>query len=111
SFISSSQASQVGRCPLYFALVVQAAHGQIDGRSSHPACLIGSHEDCHVSRLRERRKPSRVGPACERLLPLFPCRSQCLGANLEGFLERLCLRYPVWSQTDHANGVRSKLGG
>jgi hypothetical protein len=45
-------------------LVVQAPHAQVDDRSSHPARLIGSHEDRHVRHLRERRKPSRVGPAC-----------------------------------------------
>jgi secreted PhoX family phosphatase len=36
-------------------LVIQAAHGQIDGRSRHPARLFGSHEDRHVCHLRERR--------------------------------------------------------
>jgi hypothetical protein len=36
-------------------LVVQAPHAQVDDRSSHPARLIGSHEDRHVSHLRERR--------------------------------------------------------
>ncbi len=46
------------------SLVVQASHGQVDDCSSHPARLIGSHKDRHVSQLRERRKPSRVGPAC-----------------------------------------------
>jgi Transposase DDE domain len=45
-------------------LVVQAPHAQVDDRSGHPARLIGSHEDRHVRHLRERRKPSRVGPAC-----------------------------------------------
>ena len=34
-----------------------------------------------------------------------------LGASLEGFLERACLRYGLRSQTDHANPVRCELGG
>src|ERR671915_459753 len=29
-------------------LVVQSAHGQVDGCSRHPARLVGSHEDRHV---------------------------------------------------------------
>ena len=37
-------------------LVVQTPHGQIDGRSRHPACLIGSHEDRHVGHLLERHE-------------------------------------------------------
>src|SRR5262245_65315850 len=51
-------------------LVVQAAHGQIDGSSRHPARLIGSHENRHVSHLGERHKPSWMGSVCEDLLPL-----------------------------------------
>ena len=45
-------------------LVVQAPHGQVDDRSSHPACLVGSHEDRRVCHLGKRHEPSRVGPAC-----------------------------------------------
>ena len=75
-------------------LVIQAAHGQIDSSSRHPARLAGSHEDRHVRRLRERHKPSRVGPACEQLLELFPGHSICFGARLEGFLERVSLGMP-----------------
>src|SRR5882672_5927356 len=93
------------------ALVIQAAHGQIDGSSRHPACLIGSHEDRHVSHLLECHKPSGVGLACEQLLELFPGHSRYLGASLEGFLERACLRYGLWSQTDHANALGRELGG
>src|SRR5574341_1494819 len=92
-------------------LVIQAAHGQIDGSSRHPACLIGSHEDRHVSHLLECHKPSRVGLACEKLLELFPGRSGYLGASLEGFLERVCLRDGLWSQTDHANALGCELSG
>src|SRR5215475_4619521 len=93
------------------ALVVQAAHGQVDGRSCHRACRIGSHEDRHVSHLRERHEPSRVGLACEQLLELFPGHSRYLGASLEGFLECARLRYGLWSQTDHANALGCELGG
>src|SRR5713101_2926299 len=92
-------------------LVVQASHGQVDRSSRHPARLIGSHEDRHVSHLLERHKPSRVGPACEHFLPLFPGHSRCLGARLEGFLDRGCLRHGLWSQTDHANALRGEFGG
>ena len=72
---------------------------------------VGSHEDRHVRHLVERHEPSRVGPAGERLLPLFPGHSRCLGARLEGFLDRGCLRHGLWSQADHANAVRCELGG
>src|SRR6266852_632410 len=90
-------------------LVIQAPHAQVDDRSSHPARLIGSHEDRHVSHLRERRKPSRVGPACEQLVELFPGHSRCLGVSPEAFLDPACLRHPLWSQTDHANALRCEL--
>jgi hypothetical protein len=92
-------------------LVIEAAHGQVDGCSRHPARLVGRHEDRHVSHLLERHEPSRVGPACEELLPLFPGHARCLGARLEGVLDRACLRHALWSQTDHANALRCELGG
>src|SRR5262249_36189471 len=92
-------------------LVVQAAHGQIDGGSRHAARLVGSHEDRHARHLRERHEPSRVVPACERLLELFPGHARYLCAGLEGFLERVCLRYGLWSETDHANAMGCELGG
>src|SRR5215472_1323927 len=94
-----------------FTLVIEAAHAQVDGRSRHPARLIGRHEDRHVCHLRERHKPSRVGPACEVLLPLFPGHARCLGARLEGFLDRACLQHGLWPQADHANALRCELGG
>ena len=56
-------------------------------------------------------KPSRVGLACEQILELFPGQSRHLGANLDGFLERACLRYRLWSQADHANALGCELGG
>ena len=46
-----------------------------------------------------------------RLLELFPGHSRYLGASLEGFLERVGLRYCLWSQTYHANALRCELGG
>jgi short chain dehydrogenase len=92
-------------------LVIQAPHGQVDGSSRHPARPIGSHEGCHARHLGERHQPSRVGPACEQLLPLFPCHSRCLGARLEGILDRACLRHALWPQTDHASAMRCELGG
>src|SRR6266511_623226 len=92
-------------------LVVEAPHAQVDDSSSHPARLIGSHEDRHVGHLRERRKPSRVGPACAQLVELFPGHSRCLGVKLEAFLDPACLRHALWSQTDHANALRCELGG
>src|SRR5262249_37794840 len=52
-------------------LIVQAAHGQVDGGSRHPARLIRRHKGGHVRQLLERHEPSRVGLAGERLLPLF----------------------------------------
>ncbi len=93
------------------ALVVQPAHGQIDGSSRHRACLIGSHEDRHVWHLLERHQPSWVGPACEHLLPLLPGHSRCLGARLEAVLDRARFRHGIWSQTDDANALRCELGG
>jgi hypothetical protein len=42
-------------------------------------------------------------------LPLFPGHARRL--CLEDFLERVCLRDAAWSQTDHANALRCKLGG
>ena len=57
-------------------LVVQAAQGQVDGRSGHPARLVRRHEDRHVGHLLEREQPSWVGPGCERLLELFPAHPQ-----------------------------------
>src|SRR5258708_25629813 len=74
-------------------LVVQAAHAQVDGRSRHPARLVGRHEDRQVCQLLERHESSRMGPACEELLPLFPGHARCLGARLEGFLDRACLQH------------------
>jgi hypothetical protein len=56
-------------------LVIQASHGQVDGSSGHATRLIGSHEDRHVRHLLERHEPSRMGLACEELLPLFPGHS------------------------------------
>jgi hypothetical protein len=70
--------------PITRQLVVQGSHGQVDGSSSHPARLIGSHEDRHVCHLLECHKPSRVGPACEQLLELFPSHFRYLGASFEG---------------------------
>src|SRR4030095_6773814 len=96
---------------LSLTLVIQATHCQVDGRSCHPACLIGSQEDSHVCHLRERHQPPMWGLACEKLLELFPGHSRYFGASLEGFLERACLRYGLWSQTDHANSLRRQLGG
>ena len=64
-----------------------------------------------MTHLRERHKPSRVGLACEKLLELFPGDPRHLGAGLEGFFERACLRYGVWSETEHANALGCKLGG
>src|SRR5262249_36510376 len=91
-------------------LVVEAPHAQVDDRSSHPARLIGSHEDRHVGHLSERRKPSRVGPAGDHLLELFPRNSPGLGVKPEDFLDRARLRHPLWSQTDHANALRCEFG-
>src|SRR5262245_46482898 len=91
-------------------LVIQAAHGQIDGSPRHPARLVGSHEGRDVSHLRECHEPSRMGPACDGLLPL--CPGHCLGRlEIEDFLDGVCLRYGVWSQTDHANALRCELQG
>ena len=53
-------------------LVVQAAHGQVDGRPRHPARPVGRHEDRHARRLRQRHEPSGVGAARHHLLELFP---------------------------------------
>src|SRR5260370_22463101 len=49
-------------------LVVQAAQGQVDGGSRHPAGLVGSDEGRHVSHLPERHEPPRVGVRCEHIL-------------------------------------------
>jgi hypothetical protein len=38
-----------------------------------PLAFVGS---------RERHEPSRMGPACEQLLPLFPGHSHCPGLGL-----------------------------
>jgi hypothetical protein len=43
-------------------------------------------------------------------LPLFPGHARCLGARLEGVLDRACLRHALWSQTDHAKALRCELG-
>src|SRR5262245_8177884 len=91
--------------------VVQASHGQVDGRSRHPARLVGSDEHRHVCHLRECHEPSRVGPACEQLQPLFPGHSRYLGARLEGILDRACLRHALCPQTDHTDALRCELGG
>src|SRR5215510_233657 len=92
-------------------LVVEAPHAQVDDSSGHPARIIGSHEDRHVGHLRERRKPSYVGPACDQLVELFPGNSPSLGVKPEDLLDCARLRHPLRSQTDDANALRRQLGG
>src|SRR5258708_25283850 len=92
-------------------LVIQAAHGQVDGSSRHPARLVGRHEDRHVCHLLEPHDPPRVGHASEVALELFPGHARYLGLDVEVFLHRACLRYAVRSQTDHADALRCALGG
>ena len=48
-FVAGHLLDQGGRAK---TLGVQAPHAQVDDRSPHPARLIGSHEDRHVSHLR-----------------------------------------------------------
>src|SRR5262245_28941618 len=86
-------------------LVVEAPHAQVDGCSSHPARLIGGHEDRHVGHLRERRKPSHVGPACDQLVELFPGNAPCLGMKPEDFLDRARLRLP--RSEEHTSELQS----
>ena len=76
-----------------------------------PLALSDAMKTARFCHLLERHEPSRVGLAREHLLPLFPCHPRCLGARLEGILDRPCLRHRVRSQTDHANAVRCELGG
>src|SRR5215216_1482369 len=64
-----------GSC-LAWPLLVQAAHGQVDGRSRHPARPIRSHEDRNVRHLVQRHEPSGMGPVGDHLLPLFPGRAR-----------------------------------
>src|SRR5260370_23776027 len=92
-------------------LVSHAPHGQVDGRSSHPARLVGRHEDRHVCHLLERHDPSRVSPVCEVILELFPGHARCLGLELEELLYHGCLRHAVWSQTEDADALRCEFGG
>src|SRR3546814_14385897 len=92
-------------------LVVQTPHAQVDGCPGHSARPIGSHEDRHVCHLLECHEPSRVVPARDQLLPLFPghARSFCLGVI--DFLQRACLRDAVWPQTDHTTAHGCEPGG
>src|SRR5262245_14260434 len=92
-------------------LVVQAAHGQVDRRSRHPARLVGSHEGRHISHLRERHDASRVGRACEVPMELFPGHAQSFRLEVVDFPHRACFRHAVWSQTDNTNALRRKFGG
>src|SRR6266851_213898 len=87
------------------------AVANLDGRSRHPARLIGSHEDRHVCHLLKRHDPSRVGHAGEVPLELFPGHAYARCLELEDFLHHACLRHAVWSQTDHADALRCELGG
>src|SRR5215510_5646252 len=92
-------------------LVVEAPHAQVDGCSSHPARLIGGHEDRHVGHLRERPKPAQVGPAFDQLGELFPGNAPCLGMKPEDFLDLFCLRHPLRSQSDHSIDIGRPLCG
>ena len=84
---------------------------RVDGRSRHPARLVGRHEDRHVRHLLERHEPARMGPAGEEFLPLFPCNPRCLGTRLVGVPDRASLGHALRSQPDDANAMGRELGG
>ena len=98
------------RCVLE-QLVVQAAHGQVDGRARHPARPVGRHERRHARQLRQRHQPLPVRPAGQPLLPLLPGHARGRGARLERLPDRVRLRHGLRPQPDDADAVRGELGG
>ena len=63
------------RIPCQKPLIIQAAHGQIDGRSRQPARLVGGDESGHIRHLLNRHEPPRVRSARQHRLPLLPSHS------------------------------------
>src|SRR5690348_3606699 len=93
-------------------LVIESAHGQIDGSSRHHARLVGGHEDRDICRLFKHHDPLRVARFCNiTLCELLPGHSHWLGFYIEDLSKRVYLRYGIQPQVDHADTVGREFNG